>query len=168
MPEIQPAVAITIHCVDVDCAEKALAALVAAGVPEDGVSVLARGLEVDRRLILSEEVNANRMARHIPAPPPSPLARKLASGPLLLLDGCWAAGPHFSGHASRTGRQGEEALARALLGAGISMPEATSLEARLKRDGGIWFAITCPPEAAAAARKTLEAVAGVEVGRPAA
>jgi hypothetical protein len=48
------------------------------------------------------------------------------------------------------------------------MPEATSLEARLKRDGGIWFAITCPPEAAAAARKTLEAVAGVEVGRPAA
>ena len=159
---------LTAHARNVDAAERAFAALIAAGIPEGEMSVLAHGLEVDRRLIHSEEVNANRMARQGPGMPAGPLARKLSSGPLLLLEGCWATGPLFTRHASRTGRQGGEELARALLGTGMSLEEAASLETRLRKDGGVWFALACSPEAAAAARKALEAVAGVEVFQPAA
>ena len=153
------------HTPDVPRAEKAYAALLAAGVPEEEVSVLARGVEVDRQLIVSSEVNANRMARAVkPARAPGLLACRFAAGPLLVLEGCWATGPLFAGHRDRPGHAPGGELDRALLGAGMSMAAASLLEARLKREGGVWFAMSAEPTVAEAARARLGAIAGIEVG----
>jgi hypothetical protein len=127
---------------DPGAAEAVILKLRDAGVPPEEISVIARGLDIEKRLIRDSEMNANTLASAEEKPDLPLLARRFASEPKLLLEGCWAIGPLFRPKSTRTlGAQGVESLAKAFLNAGLGIKEAADLESALKTEGGLWLAL---------------------------
>jgi hypothetical protein len=153
---------LTVLCADVEVAQRIFAALEAAGVPPARVSVLARGVDVDRKLVASYE-RANPRAGSACAL--TPLARKLSGEKRFLLEGCWAVGPLFEKTAERTGEQGKAQLARALLRAGLGLREEAEIEAALKGRGGVWLAVEEDEARLEALEKELRGTEAVKVSR---
>jgi len=123
-------------------AEAVVLKLREAGVPPEEISIIARGLDIEKRLIRDGEMNANTLASVEDRPDLPWLARRFASEPKLLLEGCWAIGPLFRPKSTRTlGAQGVESLAKAFLNAGLGIKEAADLESTLKTQGGLWLAL---------------------------
>ena len=123
-------------------AEAVVLKLREAAVPPEEISILARGLHIEKRLIRDSEMNANTLASSEEKLDLPLLARRFASEPKLLLEGCWAIGPLFHPRPTRTlGAQGVESLAKAFLNAGLGIKEAADLESTLKTRGGLWIAL---------------------------
>jgi len=127
---------------DPEAAEAVILKLREAGVSPEEISVIARGLHIEKRLIRDSEMNANALASAGEEPDLPLLHRRFASEPKLLLEGCWATGPLFHPKPARTlGAQGVESLAKAFLNAGLGIKEAADLESTLKTEGGLWLAL---------------------------
>lgn len=132
-------------------AEKAFARLLEHGVEAARVSVLARGLAVDQRLVLDNEMNANSAARLAMPVSASALAHKLSLGKRYLVEGCWVTGPIVAG-GSLEGGQAESRPQSAkpdprdvcllLVKAGIPADEAARIEAQIQGAGGVWLGVT--------------------------
>ena len=157
---------LTALCPSVEAAKGVFQALDGAGVNFKNVSVLARGIEVDKHLIVSSEINANQLgAPRSRSAELSLLARKLSEEKRFLLDGCWAVGPIFQEVPDRSGSQGVDALAKALLQAGLSMKEAAALESNLKNRGGVWIAASGEADHLKKVEEKLRTLGKVEVKR---
>jgi hypothetical protein len=157
-------VSVAALCRSVKAANRAFEAILQAGIRPASVSVLARGVEVDRHLIADAEMNANHLASpgkesiHLSA-----LARKLSAERRLLLEGCWAAGPLFQAHASKSGGHGVCALTETLASGGISKEAAVELEAELEKRGGVWLGVSGEELETTPLDRALRAIDGVTV-----
>ena len=131
---------LAIICRDAASVDEALSILERAGIPPERVNVLARGADIEKRWVRDRELC--RTGRR-PGPGHRPLglyARSISAGPRLLLEGCWALGPLFLGTPGTESSQAIGSLASALMRAGISLRDAVSIEADVRRHGGIWLA----------------------------
>ncbi len=161
---LETTVSMTAFCPTVETANRAFDAILASGVPPETVSILARGVDVDRRLIEDAEMNANQLAS-VDADPllTSALARRLSRDRRLLLEGAWALGPAFQELAAWSGRQGLHVRLEALLAAGLSREEASLVDSVLESHGGVWLGVSGNEEHLEVLSKTLRAIDGVEV-----
>ena len=156
---------LTAFSLGVEAAKGVFRALEAAGVDSRDVSVLARGVEVDKQLIFSSEINANQLAPRSSDAELSGLARKLSGEKRLLLEGCWAVGPIFEDSRDPAAGRSIDVLAEALLRAGLSLKEASRVESSLKNRGGIWLAFTGEENRIKNIEEKLRALEKVEVKR---
>jgi hypothetical protein len=146
----------------VEGAERAFAALTTAAVEARDLSVLARGPEVDRKLVFDPERNANQLADDRAPTVLSGLARKLSVERKHLLEGCWAAGPLFDRPSCLSGCGGET-LVKVLLRAGFSLKESMAIESALQHRGGVWLAANLDQRAASRAVEALHRLPGLEI-----
>lgn len=131
---------LAIICRDAASTDEALSILEREGIAPDRVNVLAHGADIEKRWVRDRELC--RMGER-PAPghrPLGPYARSISGGPRVLLEGCWALGPLFLGTPGTESSQSIGSLASALVRAGISLRDAVSIEADVRRHGGIWLA----------------------------
>lgn len=148
---------------DIEGAEEAMVRLHEGGVDPREISIIARGPEVEKRLIRDPERNANQLASGAEEPGPSLLFRRFQAGTKRLLEGCWALGPLFQPRSTRTlGAQGVESLAKGLLNAGLGIKEAASLESALKSQGYLWLGLRGPQEKMEKIAARLDGIPGVQ------
>src|SRR5262245_15465222 len=90
--------ALGVFCPNVQCAESVFDALLGDGVDPRAINLIARGREVDQKLVSSGEMNANQIAA-ARARAQSALARHLENQRCYLVDGFWTVGSFFENRA---------------------------------------------------------------------
>jgi hypothetical protein len=147
---------------DIDGAEVVMVRLHEAGVDPREISIVARGPQVEKRLIRDPEMNANQLASGDDEPVPPLLSRRFQEGRKRLLEGCWALGPLFQPRSTRTlGAQGVESLAKSLLNAGLGIKDVASLESAVKSQGHLWLGLRGAQEEMAKIAARLDGIPGV-------
>ena len=159
-----PRVTLSVLCRTVSAAERAHDTLRQAGVAPGSLSLLAHGIEVDRRLVSDREMNANQKASGTAPVAASGLASQLSRKGRYLVEGCWAEGPVFRRAAARAGVKAMTIL-ECLEGAGLDTRAAGKVESFLKKDKGVWIGVMIPVPAEKALEESLSAIEDTQVLR---
>jgi len=153
--------ALGVFCPNVQCAERVFEALLGDGVDPRAINLIARGREVDEKLVPSGEMNANQIAA-ARARARSALARHLESRRRYLVDGYWTVGSIFENRAHPRPGAPPPHLAAVLEAAGFSRADALRLESALESREGVWITAE-GSDSANLARRAVRSVPSAEV-----
>lgn len=156
---------LSILCREAASAETVLRLLEGAGVPAGDVSILVRGVDVERRWLRDRELMSRGVELAREDQPLGSYARKISEGRRLLLEGCWAVGPVFLRDSGNASSQGIGSLSRGLLYAGVELRDAVRIETAVRGYGGIWLAMEGNRETLDRVESLLPRSESVEPGR---
>jgi len=122
-------------------AEKAFEQLVECGVKPEAVSVIARGVAVDQRLLRDEAMNANSAALQALPIDNSLLARRLSTCKRYLVEGCWVLGPFIEEACGCVSMPVPGDVLQILAAFGLSTEEAARIESQIQGPGGVWLGL---------------------------